>query len=192
MPFSDLDLAEAKKLFDLNVWSYLAVTQAFLPLIIHSKGLIVNQTSVSSAVTLPFSSAYNASKAAMATFSDTQRMELAVFGVNVVDLKTGAVHSNINAGPKRQLPADSLYSPAREVVEKSMNLEEVVKTAMDQQVWAKAVVADLLKKTPPPVIWRGTSAWLVRLGTVLPFGFMDGTIKKIMGLDVVEQKLKET
>ena len=26
MPFSDLSIAEAKKLFDLNLWSYLAVT----------------------------------------------------------------------------------------------------------------------------------------------------------------------
>ena len=51
---SDLSIPEAKKVFDLNVWSYLAVTQAFLPLLLKSKGMIVNQTSVASVVTIPF------------------------------------------------------------------------------------------------------------------------------------------
>ena len=114
MPFSDLSIIEAKKLFNLNVWSYLAVTHAFLPLILKSKGIIVNQTSISSACTVPFQGTYNASKAAMATFSDTQRLELAPFGVRVVDLKTGAVRSNINDGPKPKLPKDSIYAPAKE------------------------------------------------------------------------------
>lgn len=48
MPVSDVSIAEAKKLFDLNVWSYIAVTQAFLPLLLKSKGMIVNQTSATS------------------------------------------------------------------------------------------------------------------------------------------------
>jgi 1-acylglycerone phosphate reductase len=38
MPFSDLSISEAKKLFGLNVWSYLVVSQAFLPLLLKSKG----------------------------------------------------------------------------------------------------------------------------------------------------------
>ncbi|KAK9342489.1 hypothetical protein V1522DRAFT_425026 [Lipomyces starkeyi] len=50
MPVSDLSIAESKKLFDLNVWSYLAVTQAFLPLLLKSKGMIVNHTSVVSSM----------------------------------------------------------------------------------------------------------------------------------------------
>lgn len=55
MPVADLSIPEAKKLFDLNVWSYLAVTQAFLPLLLQSKGMIVNQTSGASVVTVPIS-----------------------------------------------------------------------------------------------------------------------------------------
>jgi 1-acylglycerone phosphate reductase len=75
MPISDLSLLEAKKIFDINVWSQLAVTQALLPLLLKSKGMIVNQTSVVSTTAIPFQSAYNASKAAMAIFSDTMRLE---------------------------------------------------------------------------------------------------------------------
>jgi 1-acylglycerone phosphate reductase len=190
MTISDLSITEAKKLFDLNVWSYLAVTQAFLPLILASKGIIVNQTSISSVCTVPFQSTYNASKAAIATFSDTQRLELAPFGVRVIDLKTGAVQSNINNGPKVQLPKDSIYTFAKEAVEKGLNFEDIASIAIDRDVWAKATVADILKKTPPPNIWRGAHVWLVWIGTWLPFGWLDGTIKKMTGLDIVEKRLK--
>ncbi|KAJ8103642.1 hypothetical protein POJ06DRAFT_242516 [Lipomyces tetrasporus] len=32
---------------------------------------------------------------------------------------------------------------------------------------------------------------LARLGTVFPHGMMDGTMKKMMGLDIVEQKMRK-
>ena len=54
MPIVDVNIAEAKKIFDLNVWSYIAVTQAFTPLLLRSKGIIVNQTSVGGSTTIPF------------------------------------------------------------------------------------------------------------------------------------------
>ena len=37
MPVVDVSIAEAKKTFELNVWSYIAVTQAFMPLLLESK-----------------------------------------------------------------------------------------------------------------------------------------------------------
>ncbi len=76
MPVSDISIADAQKLFALNVFSYLAVTQAFLPLLIKSKGVIVNQTSVASLISMPFGSVYGASKAAIASFTRSMRLEL--------------------------------------------------------------------------------------------------------------------
>jgi 1-acylglycerone phosphate reductase len=75
MPISNLSLPETKKIFDFNVWSQLAITQAFFLLLLKSKEMIVNQTSVVSTTAIPFQSAYNASKAAMAMFSDLMRLE---------------------------------------------------------------------------------------------------------------------
>ena len=54
MPFSDLSIPKVKQLFDLSVWSDLAVTQALVPLLLRSKGMIVNRTSVVSAISIPF------------------------------------------------------------------------------------------------------------------------------------------
>lgn len=195
MPVSDLSIPEAKKLFDLNVWSYLAVTQAFLPLLLKSKGMVVNQTSCASAVTLPFQSAYNASKAAMAMFSDSQRLELAPFGVTVVDLKTGIVKSNFQKNHKdatdTSLPKGSIYEPAKEAVERMMRGEGFEGSGSPAQQWAGLVVQDLLRKRPPPIIWRGAQAWLVWFGTILPFGMLDGMAKKMTALDVVEKMVRK-
>jgi len=119
----DVSISEAKKLFDLNVWSHIAVTQALLPLLFESsKAMIVNQTSVGAITTLPFQAVYNASRAALAMLSDTLRLELQPFGIKVVDLKTGIVRTNIleNLLELKQpaLPKGSIYEPAKEVVEK--------------------------------------------------------------------------
>ena len=196
MPVSDLSIPEAKKLFDLNVWSYLAVTQAFLPLLLKSRGMIVNQTSGASVITVPFQSAYNASKAAIATFSDTQRLELEPFGITVVDLKTGTVKSNIMKNYKEttqaSLPKGSIYGPAKETVETTMSGDKIFEGAMSAQQWAEVVAHSLLKKKPPPVVWTGgLNTWLVRIATILPFGTLDGTMKKLTGLDVVKQKVQQ-
>ena len=81
MPVVDVNIAEAKKTFDLNVWSYIAVTKAFLPLLLKSpKGMTVNQTSVAGSFTVPFQAIYNASKSAIVIISDTLRLELEPFG----------------------------------------------------------------------------------------------------------------
>jgi 1-acylglycerone phosphate reductase len=188
MPIADLNLSEAKGLFELNVWSYLAVTQAFLPLLLKSKGMVVNQTSVGSCMTVPFQATYNASKAAMAAFSDSLRLELQLFGITVIDLKTGGVQSNIIENrPPISLPETSIYAPARVPLEKFFAGHEFKKIAMPTDKWAESVVGDLLKTSPPPLIWRGAQAWLVRLARFLPFGWLDGSVKKVVGLDTVAE-----
>lgn len=193
MPFSDTSVPQAKKLFDLNVWSYLEVTQAFLPLLLQSKGMVVNQTSIAAVCTVPFQSTYNASKAAMAMFSDHQRLELAPFGIKVVDLKTGAVASNFfrNAAATQKLPESSLYLPARGAIEKSLAGGEMKEKTMDTTVWAECVVAQLLKKKPSSNIWAGGSASMVRFMQILPHGVMDMMVKKMTGLNELQKALNK-
>jgi 1-acylglycerone phosphate reductase len=195
MPVSDLSILEAKKLFDLNVWSYLAVTQAFLPLLLKSKGTIVNQTSVASTITVPFQSTYNASKAAMAMFSDSERPELEPFGIKVVDLKTGIVETNfwnnVKDTKETSLPKDSIYQPAREQVEKTLRGGAYEGGGEPAELWAGRVVQDLMKTVPPANIWRGASAGMVRFAMMLPGGFLERMLKQMTGMDVVEKIIKK-
>lgn len=46
MPLLDTDISKAKKMFDVNIWGLLAVTQQFSPLLIASKGTLLNVASI--------------------------------------------------------------------------------------------------------------------------------------------------
>lgn len=212
MPVVDVSLDAARNLFDLNVWAQIAVTQAFLPLILRSAAatssssagghlpahaMVVNHTSVGSRAALPFQGVYNASKAALAMLSETMRLELAPFGVRVVDLKTGGVQTNFignsNLGPDAaKLPAGSVYEPAREVVERAMSQQDLGRSSVTPEQWAAEVVPLLLGRSPPAVVWKGESALLARIALALPFNLFEGMIKKMTKLDVVEEVIRES
>jgi 1-acylglycerone phosphate reductase len=46
MPLLDADISKSKKMFDVNVWGLLAVTQQFAPLLIAAKGTLLNVASI--------------------------------------------------------------------------------------------------------------------------------------------------
>lgn len=194
MPIADISISEAKKLFDINVWGYIAVTQAFLPLLIKSpKAMIVNHTSSGATISIPWQAVYNASKAAMSSFSNTLRMELEPFRISVVELRTGGVKTNIvsNVQAKQpKLPSGSIYLPARDIVEKALLLEWVEGRGITAEQWAKKVVGDLLMNSPSPVIWRGESAWIASVMSLLPFR-LDWLFKKWTSLDKVESIIRK-
>ena len=195
MPVADISISNAKRTFDLNVWSHIAVTQAFLPLLLKSSsGMIVNQTSTASVTTIPYQAVYNASKAAMAMFSDNMRVELQAFNIRVVDLKTGLVQSNFIKNGREtwqpSLPKGSIYEPARDSVEKILRQDEFDSGGAAMQPWANAVVNDLLKASPPFVIWRGDHALFMRIAAILPFRLMDMVFRRMLGMDALERALR--
>jgi NAD(P)-dependent dehydrogenase (short-subunit alcohol dehydrogenase family) len=195
MPLADTDIAEARKTFDLNVWALLAVTQAFLPLLLESSrgAMVINNTSIVSVTPVPMQGIYNASKAAAAMLTDNLRIELAPFKIKVVDLRTGAVHSNIfdNLPVRPVLPKDSIYAPAREPIENSM-AGKTIPPAIPAQTWAEQVVRDLLSAKPPTHVWRGQSAWMVWfIRRFMPYTSTDGVLAKMSGLNVLAERLPQ-
>lgn len=51
MPLLDLDIDAAKKMYDVNVWALVAMTQAFAPMLIKAQGIVCNISSVSGELT---------------------------------------------------------------------------------------------------------------------------------------------
>lgn len=54
MPVLDTDIDEGRRLFEVNVFGVLAVTQAFAPLIIAAKGTVVNNSSIAGCIDAPY------------------------------------------------------------------------------------------------------------------------------------------
>ncbi|OTA98184.1 hypothetical protein M426DRAFT_326187 [Hypoxylon sp. CI-4A] len=186
MPFADAKMDELRRVIDTNLIAVLAVTHAFLPLLIQAQGTVATVGSINQVFCPPYQVAYNASKAAVAAVTRSLRVELAPLGVKFVNLVTGAVQTKLVDNAPSKLPEDSLYRAVAENLES----REFMKGAnwMDAEVFAKQVVGDLLKPKPKLNIWRGglsTIAWF--LSWFGWEGMLDSSFIKGVGLDKVHR-----
>jgi NAD(P)-dependent dehydrogenase (short-subunit alcohol dehydrogenase family) len=85
-PLLDGGVEAMQRQFETNVFAVVGVTRALFPVLRRSKGLVVNIGSVSGVLVTPFAGAYCASKAAVHALSDALRMELAPFGIRVMEV----------------------------------------------------------------------------------------------------------
>jgi 1-acylglycerone phosphate reductase len=123
--------------------------------------------------------------------TDTLRLEVAPFGIRVVELKTGSVESNFHEnGATAVLPAESLYAPIKQDMESLMNgtSHEDRRRRMDAGTWAKQVVGELVKPNPPAKVWKGGAAGGIYWMTTLPLkSFLDSTLARLAGLIKLEE-----
>lgn len=167
MPLLDSDVSVAKKMFDVNVFAIVTVTQAFAPLLFASQGTIINIGSVLGKMPLPWQGYYNASKAAVAILTDQMRIEFSPWKVRVILVTTGAIgtkfHDNLASAPR--LPETSLYYPAKDVIEPAMAGSEVEKRAMDVNSYAQVVVNNATRSSPKKHLWSGGGALIAWLAS---------------------------
>ncbi|KAM5349539.1 hypothetical protein ACJ41O_006044 [Fusarium nematophilum] len=195
-PIVHVDIDKAHDLFELNVFSLVRTTRAFLPLLLKSdRGpIVVNNTSAAGLLGcgIPFQGAYAASKAAATSLTEALRVELAPFGIRVINLLTGVVTSTFfDNAVHPELPSGSIYNPAKEAIEATMGGDQLGTTKGDAATWARQVAGDISKRKPPHLVFRGPMAGLARMVTLLPTGLMDGTLKELSGIDVLERKIQE-
>jgi NAD(P)-dependent dehydrogenase (short-subunit alcohol dehydrogenase family) len=93
LEFHPLD--DIKKMFDVNVFGLLAVTQAFLGLVRQGKGRIVNMGSVGGRMAVPFTGSYGATKFAVEAISDSMRVELRPWRIHVACIEPGSIATPI-------------------------------------------------------------------------------------------------
>ncbi len=93
-PIEILPLAAIRREFEVNVFGALSVMNAFLPALRKARGRIVQISTWTASLPLPFNGPSGASKAAMEVFATVYRAELKQFGIDVVvapagNMKTG-------------------------------------------------------------------------------------------------------
>src|SRR5512135_1789031 len=82
-PVEHLALDKVRREFEVNFFGVISVTQAFLPLLRRARGRIVNMSSVGGMVSSPFVSPYSSTKFALEALSDSLRMELSPWHMEV-------------------------------------------------------------------------------------------------------------
>src|SRR5882724_9391736 len=101
-PIEVLPLAAIRREFDVNVFGALSVINAFLPALRKARGRIVQVSTWTASLPLPFNGPSGASKAAMEVFATVYRAELKQFGIDVVvalagNMKTGGPQKTAEA-----------------------------------------------------------------------------------------------
>jgi NAD(P)-dependent dehydrogenase (short-subunit alcohol dehydrogenase family) len=119
------------------------------------EGLIINVTSLASRLPVPFMAAYNAAKAAMASFTMSIQLELGNSRVHVVDLQPADIRTEFNQGVIKNARQDPRYDTkiARtwEVAERNM------KSAPTPDLIARHVLRLVNSVQPPPRITVGNA-----------------------------------
>ncbi|KAL2291395.1 hypothetical protein FJTKL_12801 [Diaporthe vaccinii] len=110
MPLLHASIEAAKAIYDVNVWGTLSLAQALSPLLLKSKGVIMNICSVVGAANVAWQGIYNSSKAAETMISESLRIELEPLGIRVMTVMLGQVSTQMYANtPAFHLPEGSPY-----------------------------------------------------------------------------------
>lgn len=102
----DTSIDDARRQFEVNIFGLARLTQLILPHMREKKsGTIINISSVGGKIYTPLGAWYHATKHALEGWSDSLRLELKQFGINVVIVEPGLITSEF---------ADVLYEPMLE------------------------------------------------------------------------------
>lgn len=94
-PITEITIEDYDKAFSLDVRALVEMTIHALPMILESKGSIINLSSVGASHCAPNLSMYVGAKAAVENFTRTWALELAKDGVRVNAIAPGAIRTNI-------------------------------------------------------------------------------------------------
>lgn len=185
-PLLDGGTEAMQRQFETNVFSIVGVTQALFPALRRSKGLVVNIGSVSGVLVTPFAGAYCASKAAVHALSDALRMELAPFGIGVMEVQPGAINTSFakNAGAQAELliSEKSPWWPLRDSIRARSQASQDKPTPASH--FAAQVLHAAQQSTPPRLLRAGNgSRALPLMAALLPKGLLETVLKKRFGLN---------
>lgn len=187
-PAIEADPARVRKMFDSNVFGLFEVVAAFAPLIVAAVSgasatpTIVNVSSVIANVPIPFSSAYNASKAAVCSYSDTLRLEMSPLGVRVMTLFMGEVSTALMSTEAINFGPESIYADVEHKVKERTTRH--FKVSMTADAFAKQVIPKVLDNNGRSSIWKGTNAFVIwLLHTIGAQSAFDLIVKGGVGFD---------
>lgn len=190
-PFVDLDVADFRAQFEVNVFGLIKVTQAFLPLLgarenhLSAPGKIIQISSVSGRMGMPFVSPYVGSKHAVEGITESLRKELLLYGIDIVLIEPGPIKTPIwekSLKPLFERFKGSAYEPyMKKSHEKFM--EPSIARALTSEKASQIIFKEFEKKRSKArkvIIAQKFKNWT--LPNLLPTRTLDKILGKALGL----------
>ncbi|WP_095084966.1 SDR family NAD(P)-dependent oxidoreductase [Mesorhizobium sophorae] len=189
-PIEVLPLDAVRREFDVNVFGALSVINAFLPALRKARGRIVQVSTWTASVPLPFNGPSGASKAAMEVFAAVYRAELKSFGIDVVVAAAGNMRTG---GPAKTAAAlarvvDDMTPEQRALYGHSFGtfadkLNGMQSAGLESVLAAKRVI-ELAEQVPAPSIAPvgDDAAEMLRAAREMPEAEQDALRLQIVGL----------
>jgi len=135
----DVDVETAQASFNTNFFAVLRMVRAVVPgMAARENGLVMNIGSIVSMIPVPFQGMYGATKAALASATETLLLECKPLGVSVMLVEPGGIKSRIAENASEYtLPATSLYKSFIPVIHSRLTQAPGV---IDCDVFARHVV----------------------------------------------------
>lgn len=93
----DVPTEALRRIFEVNLFSLIRVTQACLPgMRGQRKGTVVNLSTIVGKFTFPMSGVYSGTKHALEAVTDSLRMEVRPFGIRVITIRPGVIATEFN------------------------------------------------------------------------------------------------
>jgi NAD(P)-dependent dehydrogenase (short-subunit alcohol dehydrogenase family) len=157
-PIEILSLAALRREFDVNVFGAVSVINAFLPALRKARGRVVQVSTWTASLPLPFNGPSGASKAAMEVFATVYRAELSHLGVEFVIAAAGNMRTGGPAKTAAALAkvADGMSSEQRKLYGQTFGaftaaLNKMQGSGLESTAAARRVI-ELAEQVPPPSI----------------------------------------
>lgn len=118
------------------------------------EGLIINVTSLASRLPVPFMAAYNAAKAALASYTMSIQLEFAHPRVRIIDLQPGDIRTEFNEGV---IVSQSVNDAAEKIARTWEVVERNMKNAPGPDLVAQQVLKLFNAVKPPPRLTVGNA-----------------------------------
>ncbi|KAK2410422.1 secoisolariciresinol dehydrogenase [Trifolium repens] len=184
-PLAELPLDTIRKTWEINTLGQLRMVQQVVPhMAMKKSGTIVNVGSVVGNISTPWAGSYCASKSGVHAMTNSLRLELKPFGINVVLVLPGSVRSNLGKANLEKLSDYDwkLYKDFKEVIAERARASQGEK-ATDGRVFARHVVNKVLSTKPPKQIVFGHMTGLFALLSWSPLWVRDMFFSSRFGLN---------
>ncbi|WP_429970426.1 oxidoreductase [Fructilactobacillus sp. Tb1] len=176
---------EAKRQFEVNVFGLVELTKLVLPSMKQrQQGEIINISSMAGRFSSPMAGWYFASKHTVETLSDSLRMEMKRFGIEVVLIEPGVIKSSWEGIAMKHLQEASQGTDyAKQAAEMKQKMDKIYASKLASQpvLIAKTIQKAIASRHPKARYLIGFMAKpTVWMNAILPTWLMDKIIPKFM------------